>query len=72
MLIKTKKNHMAWMALSIIFTILPSAAYDFTLGVFGNANMDDTIDEGDIASVREIIAGTKDVTEFADADNNGI
>ena len=60
------------MALSIIFTILPSAAYDFTLGVFGNANMDDTIDEGDIASVREIIAGTKDVTEFADADNNGI
>lgn len=71
MLTKIRVYFKAWLALCICFTILPSAAYDFTLGVFGNANMDDTLDEHDVAFVREIMAGTKDVTEFADADYNG-
>ncbi|HOT06964.1 MAG TPA: ABC transporter substrate-binding protein [Methanotrichaceae archaeon] len=42
-------------------------AADYTLGIFGNANMDDTIDERDIAYLRGIINGTNEITDLADA-----
>lgn len=42
------------------------------LRIFGNANLDDTIDERDIEYVRGIIDGTKDTTELADANHDGI
>ncbi|MBN1322462.1 MAG: ABC transporter substrate-binding protein [Methanotrichaceae archaeon] len=42
-----------------------------TLGIFGNANMDDTIDEDDIAYVEDIIEGTNEETELADANCDG-
>ncbi len=51
--------------------IIPAAAADYTLDVFGNANMDDTIDEDDIAYVEGIIDGTNERTELADADYDG-
>lgn len=35
------------MGLCVLFSIQSGIAYDFTLGIFGNANMDDTIDESD-------------------------
>jgi iron complex transport system substrate-binding protein len=44
---------------------------DYTLGIFGNANMDDTIDEQDIEYVQGIIDGTNDETELADANYDG-
>ncbi len=41
--------------------IVPGAANDgFTLQVFGNANMDDRIDEMDIDQIRKLIAGTEE------------
>jgi iron complex transport system substrate-binding protein len=43
----------------------------YTLGIYGNANMDDTIDEDDIAYVKDIIGGTKEATDLADANNDG-
>ncbi|KUK44453.1 MAG: ABC transporter substrate-binding protein [Methanothrix sp.] len=46
-------------------------AYDDTLTVYGNANLDDVIDETDIEYVRGIIDGTKDETQFADANYDG-
>lgn len=46
-------------------------ASDFTLDIFGNANMDDTIDELDIEYVQGIIDGTNDDTELADANCDG-
>jgi ABC-type Fe3+-hydroxamate transport system, periplasmic component len=51
--------------------VLPAAASDYTLGIFGNANMDDTIDEDDIAYVESIIKGTNERTELADANYDG-
>lgn len=42
----------------------------FTLEIFGNANMDDRIDENDIAYVQEIIDGTKSPSELADANQD--
>lgn len=67
----TEMHLLIVLTLCISISILPAVAYDFTLDIFGNANMDDTIDESDIAFVREIIGGTQKATTFADADYNG-
>jgi iron complex transport system substrate-binding protein len=47
------------------------AGADFTLGIFGNANMDDTIDEKDIAYVEGVIKGTNEATNLSDANFDG-
>ncbi len=57
--------------LSSTLAVMPSVASDYTLGIFGNANMDDTIDEDDIAYVEGIIEGTNEETELADANYDG-
>jgi len=46
-------------------------AYKDTLTVYGNANMDDIIDENDIEYVQGIIDGTEEETQFADANYDG-
>ena len=51
--------------------IMPAGAADYTLDIFGNANMDDMIDEDDIAYVEGIIDGTNEETELADANYDG-
>jgi iron complex transport system substrate-binding protein len=48
-----------------------TAAENFALGIFGNANMDNTIDEKDIAYVEGVIKGTNAATNLSDADYNG-
>ncbi|MDD2836191.1 MAG: ABC transporter substrate-binding protein [Methanothrix sp.] len=47
------------------------AGTDFTLGIFGNANMDDTIDEKDVAYVEGVIKGTNAATNLSDANYDG-
>lgn len=44
---------------SSVFLVMPVNASDYTLAIFGNANMDDTIDERDIEYVDGVINGTK-------------
>ena len=51
--------------------IMPAAADDYTLDIFGNANMDDVIDEDDITYVEGIIEGTNEATDLADANYDG-
>jgi iron complex transport system substrate-binding protein len=55
------------MALCMLLAIMPAVADDYTLSIFGNANMDDNIDEEDIVYVKGIINGTNEETELADA-----
>lgn len=58
----------------VICTLLATAtatASGYVLEVFGNANMDKTIDEDDIAYVEGIIAGTNEETMLADANYDG-
>jgi len=62
---------LVFLALSVSLATMPAAAYDFTLEIFGNANMDDTIDEDDAEYVQGIIDGTNDDTELADANYDG-
>ena len=51
----------------LLCCILPAAASDFTLGVFGNANEDDTINMQDVTYTELIILEYKDQTQLADA-----
>ena len=44
---------------------------DFTLGIYGNANMDDTIDMRDTTYTKLVIFGKKPKTDFADANYDG-
>lgn len=49
----------------------PITASEYLLQIFGNANMDDTIDEQDIDYLKGVIAGTNPVTNLSDANYNG-
>jgi len=52
--------------------MMPSMAGDYTLQIFGNANMDDVIDEQDLDAVEAMIGGTEAAqTELSDADHDG-
>ncbi len=53
-------------------TATSGLASDCTLDIFGNANMDDAIDEEDIEYVRGIIDGTNEVTVLSDANYDGL
>lgn len=58
--------------LSFIFlAALPATAADYTLGIFGNANLDDTVDEKDVAYVEGVIDGTNEATNLSDANYDG-
>jgi iron complex transport system substrate-binding protein len=63
-------NALAGLLLCALLCVLPSAAA-FTLDIFGNANMDDTIDEKDAIFVQGIINGTNKETELSDANYDG-
>lgn len=52
-----------------VFSFANAATY--TLDIFGNANMDDAIDENDVTYVKGIIEGTNKETELADANYDG-
>jgi iron complex transport system substrate-binding protein len=68
-------------ALYLIFLYLASFAFlaavpgvsatDSVLEIFGNANMDENIDDADISYVQEIISGNSKPTELADANQDG-
>ncbi len=58
--------------LCLLLWAAPSVLGDEMLNVFGNANMDQTIDERDIAYVKDIIGSKEQITEFADANNDGM
>ncbi|HNT71947.1 MAG TPA: hypothetical protein PKK92_02680, partial [Methanothrix sp.] len=65
---------MAWVLALMscaLLAVMPTTASDYALSIFGNANMDDTIDEGDIEYARGIIEGTNKETELSDADYDG-
>ena len=66
-----------WIALTLLIIFAASTAsiaisYDFTLNIFGNANMDGKIDQADVDLIQEIINGSKETTQLADANLDGI
>ena len=59
------------LSLFLFLLAAPSLLGDETLKIFGNANMDQVIDEKDLAYVKDVIGGKEQTTEFADANNDG-
>ncbi|MDD2755730.1 MAG: ABC transporter substrate-binding protein [Methanothrix sp.] len=57
--------------LGLCFLMLQASAGDYVLHIFGNANMDDTINEKDIDYLKEIITGTINTTILSDANYDG-
>ena len=58
--------------LVLSFAMMPvSASHDFTLGIFGNANEDDTINMQDVTYTELIILEYRDRTELADGKHDG-
>ena len=57
----------------MLLTLMPvvATADDYTLGIFGNANEDDTIDMRDVAYTEHIILGLSPETRLADANYDG-
>lgn len=49
-----------------------SLAFSYTLNLFGNANMDDAINESDIAYLEDVMAGRSPPTELSYANLDGI
>jgi len=52
-------------------TVPSGLASEYSLKIFGNANMDETIDEEDIEYVRGVIDGTNEETALSDANYDG-
>ncbi len=60
------------MAIAFFFVAAFSAsAVSYTLQIFGNANMDEIIDDADISYLEMVIKGEADKTKFSDANNDG-
>lgn len=58
---------LAGIAMSLLLLALPAAASDHTLGIYGNANEDDTINMQDVTYTELIILEYRDKTELSDA-----
>ncbi|KAF5418236.1 MAG: iron complex transport system substrate-binding protein [Candidatus Methanocomedens sp.] len=56
--------------IAILLTYMPSASA-YTLGVFGNSNEDDTIDQKDVEYTASVVLGLDDQTQLADAKYDG-
>jgi iron complex transport system substrate-binding protein len=54
-----------------LLVAMPGLASDYTLEIFGNANMDDRIDESDIAYLEDVINGNRVSTDLCDANYDG-
>jgi iron complex transport system substrate-binding protein len=62
---------MAMLMLCSSMAVIFGAASDYTLGIYGNANMDDRIDEQDIAFIKDVISGARSATNLTDANKDG-
>ena len=78
---KTKTKTLALVEVAVVLcsmllvatlpAITTASEDDFTLGIYGNANEDDTIDMRDTTYIKLVIFGKKTETDFADANNDG-
>ncbi|MEA1865756.1 MAG: hypothetical protein U9N46_11325, partial [Euryarchaeota archaeon] len=66
-LMNMKINILFGISMTMLLLALPAAASDHTLGVYGNANEDDTINMQDVTYTELIILEYRDRTELADA-----
>jgi len=67
-----KRDVLLTMTIAAIFLAALSASADsYTLKIYGNANMDENINDEDISYLQNVIKGDAEKTEFSDANNDG-
>ena len=66
-----KRKMLVQLILSMILALASNSMADYGLGIYGNANQDNIIDEKDIVYINKIINGTFEPTELADANRDG-
>ena len=64
-------NLVFWLVITVILLTCMPPASAYTLGVFGNANEDDTIDQKDVEYTASVVLGLDDQTQLADAKYDG-
>ncbi|MCW7076207.1 MAG: ABC transporter substrate-binding protein [Candidatus Syntrophoarchaeum sp.] len=62
---------MALASVTLLSIVPVSASDDFTLGIYGNANQDDTIDMRDVTKIARMICWLEDEVDLADAKYDG-
>ncbi len=55
----------------IISSVSGASVLDYTLKIYGNANMDEDINDLDVSYLKKIIAGNEKETAYADANHDG-
>lgn len=69
---RNHKQNWAWiLMLALIFSFPACAEMDYILEVYGNANMDRTINQEDIILLKAMIEGSEGPTRLADANYDG-
>ncbi|MGB3919990.1 MAG: ABC transporter substrate-binding protein, partial [Methanothrix sp.] len=57
--------------LAFALLMLSASGNGYVLHIFGNANLDDDINDQDLEYLERVIEGTEEPTWLSDADNNG-
>jgi len=65
------ERRMLMLLMCLLSAASTSLASDYTLPIFGNANMDDAVNESDIAYVKDAMAGKSISTELSDVNRDG-
>lgn len=64
-------NRLIWILIYAFVILSPTNAADFVLEIYGNANMDEHLDQADLDYIRDIVAGKTEPTKLADANFDG-
>ena len=64
-------NRLIWILIYALVILSPTNAADFVLEIYGNANMDEYLDQADLDYIRDIAAGKTEPTKLADANYDG-
>ena len=64
-------NRLIWILIYAFVILSPTNAADFVLEIYGNANMDEHLDQADLDYIRDIVAGKTEPTKLADANYDG-
>jgi iron complex transport system substrate-binding protein len=64
-------NRLIWILIYAFVILSPTNAADFVLEIYGNANMDEYLDQADLDYIRDIVAGKTEPTKLADANFDG-
>lgn len=60
-------SRLIWILIYALVVLSPTNAADFVLEIYGNANMDEYLNQDDLDYIRDIVAGKTEPTKFADA-----